>query len=40
MDNLNYKIGCIACLALASMVVAFISYIGLLIWSIISDTTI
>ena len=40
MDNMNYKIGCIACLAIVCMVVAFISYIGLLIWSIIIDTTI
>lgn len=40
MSNLDYKIGCIACIAFVSMVVAFVLYLAMLIYSIIKDTTI
>ena len=40
MSNLEHKAGCIACMALVSMVVAFVLYLAMLIYSVIKDTTI
>ena len=40
MGNLEHKAGCIACLAVVGIVVAFVLYLVMLIYSMIKDVTI
>ena len=40
MGNLEHKAGCIACLTVVGMVIAFVLYLAMLIYSMVKDVTI